>query len=78
MMSTMDSAVTRRGQTVIPASLRKRYHIEKGDRLVWIDDGGVIRVVPVSTDPAGSLRGAAAGADLVEALLESRRKDRDR
>ena len=31
----MQTAVTKRGQTVIPAAIRKRYHIEEGDSLVW-------------------------------------------
>jgi bifunctional DNA-binding transcriptional regulator/antitoxin component of YhaV-PrlF toxin-antitoxin module len=74
----MESAVTRRGQTVVPAKLRKRYHIVQGDRLVWLDEGGVIRVVPVPANPLNSLRGSIKGAGLLEALLESRRKDRER
>jgi AbrB family looped-hinge helix DNA binding protein len=74
----MESAVTRRGQTVIPAPIRKRYHIEHGDRLVWLDEGGVLRVVPVSADPVAGLRGAVRSAGLGQALLESRRKDRGR
>lgn len=74
----MESAVTRRGQTVIPAPIRKRYHIEDGDRLVWLDEGGVIRVVPVSADPVEGLRGAVKGGGLLDALLESRRRDRER
>jgi AbrB family looped-hinge helix DNA binding protein len=74
----MESAVTRRGQTVIPAPIRKRYHIEHGDRLVWLDEGGVIRVVPVAADPVEGLRGAVKGGRLLDALLESRRRDRER
>ncbi len=74
----MESAVTRRGQTVIPAPIRKRYHIEHGDRLVWLDEGGVIRVVPVAADPVAGLRGAVKGGGLLDALLESRRRDRER
>lgn len=39
--------VSQGGQTVIPAEIRKRYNIEAGDHLVWIDDGSSIRVIPV-------------------------------
>ena len=74
----MDSAVTRRGQTVVPAPLRHKYGIENGDRLVWLDEGGVIRVVPVSRDPVSALRGAIEGSGLVEKLLRERRRDRER
>ncbi len=40
----MQTLVTRRGQTVIPASLRAKYNIHDGDRVVWIDDGQTIKV----------------------------------
>jgi len=74
----MHTAVTKRGQTVIPAAIRKRYHIGDGSRLVWIDDGETIRVVPISDNPLRSLRGSGRGKKLTERLLTERRKDRDR
>jgi AbrB family looped-hinge helix DNA binding protein len=74
----METAVTKRGQTVIPAQIRKRHKIGQGTKLVWIDDGRIIRVVPVPDDPIKALRGSAKGENLVEKLLEERRKDRDR
>jgi len=74
----MQTAVTKRGQTVIPAAIRKRYRIENGARLVWLDDGETIRVVPVTDDPLQSLRGRGRGKKLTERLLLERRKDRDR
>jgi AbrB family looped-hinge helix DNA binding protein len=46
----MQASVTKRGQTVIPASIRKRYQIQEGDRLVWLDDGQAIEVIPVPAD----------------------------
>ena len=72
----MQTAVTKRGQTVIPASIRKRYQIHEGDYLVWIDDGDMIRVVPVSRDPIQALRGSGRGERLVERLLAARQEDR--
>jgi AbrB family looped-hinge helix DNA binding protein len=74
----MNTAVTKRGQTVIPAAIRKRYQIQAGDRLVWLDDGATIRVVPVPADPVRALRGCGRGEGLVERLLATRREDRDR
>ena len=74
----MQTAVTKRGQTVIPAAIRKRYQIENGAHLVWLDDGETIRVVPVTDDPLRSLRGRGRGKKLTERLLLERRKDRDR
>ena len=74
----MQTAVTNRGQTVIPAAIRKRYRIENGAHLVWLDDGETIRVVPVTDDPLQSLRGKGRGKKLTERLLSERRKDRER
>jgi len=74
----MTTSVTRRGQTVIPAEIRKRHHIQDGDRLVWLDDGQTIKVVPIPADPIQALRGRGKGEQLVEKLLESRRKDREK
>ncbi len=73
----MQTAVTKRGQTVIPAAIRKRYRIDNGAHLVWLDDGETIRVVPVADDPLLSLRGRGRGKKLTERLLSERRKDRD-
>ena len=72
----MNTAVTRRGQTVVPAPIRTRYQIEAGDRLVWIDDGESIRVIPVPKDPVAALRGRGRGEGLVEKLLADRFEER--
>ena len=74
----METSVTKKGQTNIPAAIRKRHHIKEGDRLVWLDDGEVIRVVPVPADPLTALRGSGRGEKLVDRLLQSRREDRER
>jgi AbrB family looped-hinge helix DNA binding protein len=73
----METAVTKRGQTVIPAAIRKRYRIANGAHLVWLDDGETIKVVPVTADPLQNLRGRGRGKKLTERLLNERRRDRD-
>lgn len=74
----MQTAVTKRGQTVIPAAIRRRYGIGEGDRIEWLDEGRTIRVVPAPADPLRALRGRGKGEGLGERLLASRREDRDR
>ena len=75
----LQTSVTKRWQTVIPAAIRKRYAIREGDLLVWLDDGQTIKVIPVpADDPVRALRGAGRGERLVERLLASRREDRSR
>jgi AbrB family looped-hinge helix DNA binding protein len=74
----MQTTISKRGQTVIPASIRKRYDIQDGDRLVWIDDGQCIKVIPVPVDPIRALRGIGKGELLVEKLLKAREEDRQR
>ncbi len=73
----MRTAITKRAQTVVPAALRERYGIKGGDYLEWIDDGQVIKVIPLPADPIQALRGSAKGEKLVEKLLKSRREDRE-
>jgi AbrB family looped-hinge helix DNA binding protein len=72
----MQTSVTKRGQTVIPAAIRRRYHIEEGDYLMWLDDGSSIRVIPVAQDPIRALRGRGRGEGLVEKLLAARQEDK--
>lgn len=74
----MQTTLTRRGQTVVPAPIRKRYDLREGDRLVWLDDGQNIKVIPIPADPIRALRGAGRGERLVEKLLLSRREDKQR
>ena len=74
----MRSTVTRRGQTVIPASLRRRRGIQEGMILEWIDTGETIKVIPLPNDAIKALRGAAKGEQLLDTLLASRQEDRER
>lgn len=65
-----------KGWVVIPRELRERYRLKKGDKVHFIDYGGVVAIVPVSKRPlqdaAGMLKGKTS---LVRALLKSRQED---
>ena len=74
----MDSVVTKKGQVVLPVSLRKKYGIEPGTKVVRIDSGSVIKLIPVPKDAAGALRGCSEGENLAGSLLRDREEDRNR
>ena len=71
--------ISSKGWLVIPAELRRKYGLEPGQYLRVVDYGGVLSLVPQLKDPIehgmGSLKG---GTSLVEALLESRTRERVR
>lgn len=73
----MRTTITKRSQTSVPATIRERYGIGGGDFLEWIDDGLVIKVIPIPADPIRALRGSAKGERLTEKLLAARREDRE-
>jgi len=72
----MMSTVTKRGQTAIPAALRRHYHIMPNTRIEWIDDGHSIAVVPVAGDSIKSLRGKYSRYDFGSALSLLRTEER--
>ena len=73
----METTLTERGQTVIPAEIRKRYKLKKGTKLVWLDNGKTITVIPIPDDPLKALRGSGKGERLSAKLLEERSKERE-
>ena len=74
----MTTTVTTRGQTVIPVNIRRKYGINEGSRLEWVEDGGSIRVIPIPADPVSALYGSAKGEGLFDCLMEERARDRAR
>jgi AbrB family looped-hinge helix DNA binding protein len=76
-VTILRTTITKRAQTVVPAKLRERYNIKGGDFLEWIDDGQVIKVIPIPADPIKALRGSAKGEKLLEKLLASRQEDKE-
>jgi bifunctional DNA-binding transcriptional regulator/antitoxin component of YhaV-PrlF toxin-antitoxin module len=74
-MKKMQTMISKRGQTVIPVQIRKRYGITAGDRLIWLDDSQVIKVILASSDPIRALRGRGKGENLLEALLKLRQEE---
>jgi len=73
----MKSAITYRGQTVIPAEIRRRFKLNPSKKLEWIVEQDGIRVVPIVEDPINAFRGRGKGGS-VERLLHDRKQDRMR
>jgi AbrB family looped-hinge helix DNA binding protein len=75
-MTTVTVSV--RGQLVIPVELRKRYHIKPGDKVMWIDTGKALLLVPLVDNPIHRSRGILSGAGLTQALIRGRKQDKKR
>ena len=48
--------VTRQCQTTIPLEIRKKYKIDEGDSVIYVDLGEHIAIVPVSRNPLKDLK----------------------
>lgn len=69
----MDTTVSSKGWVVIPANIRKKYGIHPGDKVRFIDYGGVITLVPMKENPVKEGLGMLSGGgkrSLVQALLD--------
>lgn len=73
----MRSTITARGQTVIPAEIRRRFQLDPSKKLEWIVDDNTITVVPVKADPIEAFHGQGQGGS-VERLIQDRKRDRVR
>jgi AbrB family looped-hinge helix DNA binding protein len=76
--TTLRTKVTRKGQTVVPAPIRKQLGIGANSNLIWSSDGKIITVIVVPPDPIRSLRGSTAGKGLRKALIARRKEDEGR
>lgn len=70
----MVTTLSDRGQTAIPARIRKRFKLKAHQRLEWADDGKVIYVLPIAKDPIAAFRGSSRKG-VTKALLAGRRDD---
>jgi len=75
--STEEVVVTRKGQTTIPAHLRKKYRIIRGTRLQVKDtgDGILLQPAPSTVDLAGSGAAYATPIEMKKLLDQLRAED---
>lgn len=73
-MSTVKTLA--KGQIVIPAAMRKKYHIQPGTELQIMEYGGIIYLVPPVDDPVRAAQGSLPSRpSLAGQLLRERRSD---
>ena len=71
--------ISNKGWVVIPAELRKKYHLTPGTEVVIVDYGGVLSIVPAYKDPIKRGRGLLKDLPgLANDLLKERARERER
>jgi AbrB family looped-hinge helix DNA binding protein len=66
--------VSNKGWVVIPADLRKKYNLRAGSKVVIVDYGGVLAIVPTVKDPIKKGRGFLKGNS---SMADDLKKDRE-
>lgn len=74
----METYATIKGQIVIPANLRRKYGIKNGTKIIVTDIGDSIVLKPVTEQYLKNLQGSLKGKGGLKALVEERRKDKER
>jgi AbrB family looped-hinge helix DNA binding protein len=67
-----EAKVTRQGQTTIPKDLRDKYQIKEGDRIIYVDVGDHMALLPVPKEPLKVLEGLRL--DVEESVYEMRKE----
>jgi len=73
----MKTKLTKRGQTVVPSEIRKRFNLEGSSMLQWMIEGDIITVLPVPTNPVEALKGIIKGNVSFKRFMDDRRSDRE-
>ncbi len=73
----MKTKLTKRGQTVVPAEIRKRFNIGTSSTLQWMVEGDMITVLPVPPNPVKAFRGVMKGQVSFKKFMDDRQTDRE-
>ncbi|WKZ51217.1 MAG: AbrB/MazE/SpoVT family DNA-binding domain-containing protein [Anaerolineales bacterium] len=74
----METYATVKGQIVIPATLRRKYGIKNGTKIIVTDVGDAIVLKPVTEQYLKNLQGSLKGKGGLKTLMDERRKDKGR
>jgi AbrB family looped-hinge helix DNA binding protein len=72
------SAVSSKGQTVIPKEIREALGLKEGQKLAWTLRGEMLTVFPIPEDPVRALRGILKGHGTYDDWLRERNEERER
>ena len=73
------STISKNGSVFIPAELRKRHNLTPGTKVVIVDYGGVMSIIPASKDPIKDSRGMLKDlGSLTEDIIEEHHQERER
>ena len=71
--------ISPKGWVVIPAELRRKYHLTPGTQVIIVDYGGVLSIVPTRSDPVKTGRGLLKDIPgLLGEVLAEHTKERNR
>lgn len=73
-MSIEYATVKAKGQVVIPVDIRRKFQIDEGTRVAFLEEQGRLFIQPVTDEFIDSLRGSLAGRGLPARV--DRAKDR--
>jgi AbrB family looped-hinge helix DNA binding protein len=74
----MRTKVSSRGQTAVPAEVRRRFGLTERSQLEWLIDGDLITVLPVPENPARAFRGILRNRYSTQTLRRERSRERAR
>ena len=74
----MEAYATVKGQIVIPATLRRKYGIKNGTKIIVTDIGDAIVWKPVTEQYLKNLQGSLKGKGGLKTLVDERAKDKER
>jgi len=69
------ATVKAKGQVVIPVDIRRKFQIEEGTRVAFLEEKGRLVLQPVTDEFIDSMNGVLAGRGLPDRI--DRGKDRD-
>ena len=69
------ATVKAKGQLVIPVDIRRKFQIDQGTRVAFMEEGGRLFIQPVTDEFIDNMRGVLAGRGLPDRVERSRDRD---